>query len=82
MTGIVNECLKAVEIKVKEMKQKCKKLICNLVLDEICIREDVYFNDIRLQDYVNFGQGSNNSDGLPKAKEALVFLVVPLNSNW
>jgi len=35
-----------------------------------------------LQGFINFGQGSEDSDSLPMAKEALVFLVVALNSNW
>ncbi|CAH1711446.1 unnamed protein product [Aphis gossypii] len=48
----------------------------------MCIREDVHFNGSRLQGYINFGQGSEDSDSLPMAKEALVFLVVALNSNW
>jgi len=48
----------------------------------MCIREDSHFNGTRLQGYINFCQGSEDSDSLPMAKEALVFLIVALNSNW
>lgn len=64
------------------MKTKNKKLICGLILDEMCIREDVHFNGSRLQGFINFGQGCEGSDGLPMANKALVFLVIALNSNW
>lgn len=60
--GFTNECLKAVELKVNEIKGKNKKLIYGLVLDEMSIREDIYFNGTRLQGYINFGQRSNTSD--------------------
>jgi len=48
----------------------------------MCFREDVHINGSRFQGYINFGQGSEDSDSLPMAKEALVLLVVALNSNW
>lgn len=35
-----------------------------------------------VQGYVNYGTGTDESDGLPKAKEPLAFMLVVLNSNW
>jgi len=49
---------------------------------EMSIREDIHFNGDRLQGYINFGQDKVDSDSLPLAREALVFLLVALNSNW
>lgn len=68
----MNEYLRVVEIKLKEIKQKNKKLICGCVLDEMCIRNNGHFSDIQLLGYIHFGQGSNNSDGLFKVKKIFV----------
>jgi len=80
--GFTLESLKAVEIKVKEMKSKGKKLICALMMDEMHIKENVVFKGDRLIGHVNYGIGSECCDSLPKATQALVFMLVSLNSNW
>lgn len=80
--GFSVECLNAVKLKVEEMGEKNKKLFCGLIMDEMSIREDIHFNGHRLQGYINFGQDKVDSDSLPLAREALVFLLVALNSNW
>jgi len=67
------------------MQLKNKKLFCGLIMDEMSIMEDVHYNGERLQDYINFGCGMgvvDDCDALPRAKKALVFLIVALNSNW
>ncbi|KAE9528771.1 hypothetical protein AGLY_012346 [Aphis glycines] len=43
--GFTSESLKAVEIKVKEMKSKGKKLICALMMDKMHIKENVVFKE-------------------------------------
>lgn len=64
------------------MKSKNKTLVCGLLMDEMYIKEDIHYNGSRLQGYVNYGTGTDESDALPKAKEALTFMLLPLNSNW
>jgi len=64
------------------MKSKGKKLICGLIIDEMHIKESVTFKGDRLMGYVNYGTGTDGCDGLPKATQALVFMLVAINSNW
>lgn len=80
--GITFEALNAISIKVEEMKTKNKTLVCGLLMDEMYIKEDIHYNCTRLQGYVNYGTGTDESDAMPKAKEALTFMLVALNSNW
>jgi len=72
-------------VKSKEMQLKNKKLFCGFIMDEMSIMEDVHYNGECLQCYINFGCSMgvvDDCDALPRAKEALVFLIVALNSNW
>ncbi|KAL4084262.1 hypothetical protein QTP88_028087 [Uroleucon formosanum] len=46
------------------------------------IKESVTFKGDRLIEYVNYGTGTDGCDGLPKATQALVFMLVATNSNW
>ena len=80
--GFTAEALEAIKMKVNEMKSNEKQLICGLVMDEMFIREHVQWNGKRHQGFVNFGTGTDQHDSLPKAREALVFLIVALNSRW
>lgn len=80
--GFTAESFRAVQIKVDEMKQNNKSLICSLIIDEMSIREHVQWNGKRHQGYVNFGTGTDLHDSLPRAKDVLVFLLVALNCRW
>jgi len=81
--GFTTESLNALHNKVSEMKLKNKQLICGMMMDEVSIKQDVHFNGKRNQGYVNYGTGLNeDTDSLPLAKEALVLMLVALNSNW
>ena len=50
-------------------------------MDEMAIRKHVEWNGKKYQGLVDYGTNIQ-SDALPGAKEALVFLLVALNSNW
>ncbi len=80
--GFTQESLNAIRLKSKEMKQNGKQLICGLLMDEMHIKENISYNNQRLQGYVNYGTGTNGNDGLPRATEALVFMFVAINSCW
>lgn len=64
------------------MEAKGRKLVCGLLMDEMYIKEDFHYNNNRMQGYVNLGLNTEHFDGLPMAKEALVFMIVALNSRW
>jgi len=81
--GFTKESMNAIRIKVAEMKTKNKTLLCGMMMDEISIKEGTHFNGKRNQGYISYGTGLNeDSDSLPLAKEALVIMIVALNSNW
>lgn len=80
--GFTSEALNAIKIKSEEMLAKGKQLICGLIMDEMYIKENIHYNGKRLQGYINYGIKTDEVDGLPKAREALVFLLVSINSHW
>lgn len=81
--GFTKESVNALKNKVAQMKLKSKPLICGMIMDEISIKQDVHFNGKRNQGYVSYGTELNeDTDSLPLAKEALVLMLVALNSNW
>jgi hypothetical protein len=51
------------------------------MMDEMSIRKHIHWNGKRQIGYVNYGHDME-SDSLPEAKDALVFLLVALNSRW
>lgn len=80
--GITAESLNTIKLKVLEMKTKNSDLVCGLIMDEMSIRSGVNFNGQRLQGYISYGYKINDSDAMIEATEALVFLIVALNSYW
>lgn len=70
------------KLKVLEMKTKNSDLVCGLIMDEMSKRSGVNFNGQRLQGYISYGHKINDSDAMTEATEALVFLIVALNSYW
>jgi len=79
---ITAESLDAIKVKVEEMKKKNLNLVCGVIMDEMSIRSGIHFNGQRLQGYISVGHKINDSDAMIEATEALVFLVVALNSYW
>ncbi|XP_016657068.1 uncharacterized protein LOC107882742 [Acyrthosiphon pisum] len=81
--GFTKGSINAIQIKVAEMKLKDKTLVCGMMIDEISIKEGTHFNGTRNQGYISYGTGLNaDTDTLPLAKEAIVIMLVALNSNW
>lgn len=73
-SGYTKESMHAIKIKVEEMALHGKKLIWGLIMDEMSFKENVHYNYKRLQRYVDYGTGTDNLDGLPRAEETFVFL--------
>jgi hypothetical protein len=80
--GYTSESLNAIKMKVEELKNEQKNLICALIMDEMSIRQHVQWNGKRSLGYVSFGYNNIESDCLPLAREALVFLIVGVNCRW
>jgi len=79
--GFTNEVLHALKCKVHKMEDP---IFCNLIIDEIGIREQIEYDGNRYYGYVDLGVNSNttNVDNPPPARNALVFMLVALNSYW
>jgi hypothetical protein len=59
-------------------------MYCNLVIDEMCFRQQVEINSQKnVHGYINMGaEYSYDSDDIPLAKNALEFLAVGINGYW
>jgi hypothetical protein len=71
----------ALKLKAAESKENGKEVLGSLMLDEMSIKNHVSWDGKKYQGYIDLGNGADN-DSLPMAKEALVFMVVSLNSSW
>lgn len=67
-----------------ETKAKDQKIICNLVVDEVCIRDHIEWDGEKMHGFVDMGANINNCDGdnLVHAKNALLFMAVGINGHW
>lgn len=80
--GFTKEVFEALKCKVHKLKTP---IFCNLVIDEIAIRQQVVYDGNRYYGYVDLGIDSiDNSDiDNPRlTKSALVFMAVALNGHW
>jgi len=48
--GVTKESLVAIELKNNEMKSRGKNLVCAMMLDEMCIEENIHFNGKKIKD--------------------------------
>lgn len=76
--GFTTESLKALKLIADKKK---RPLYCCLMIDEIAIKKKIEWDGKKFHGYVDFG-GCLNTDEVPEAKEALVFLVTGINANW
>ncbi|CAH1994072.1 unnamed protein product [Acanthoscelides obtectus] len=79
--GFTQEALQALKIKHEFALSQGKAVYCNLVLDEMSIRHQVEWTGSTFSGYIDIGL-KIDSDILPEAKEALVFMLVCLNGSW
>ena len=62
-------------------KKVTTSVVCSLVFDEMAIRKHVEWNGTKFVGYVDVGTDIDD-DSVPITTEALVFMVVSLNSSW
>jgi hypothetical protein len=78
--GFCDESFCALRAKNKSSE---KKVICNLVFDEMDIRTELTFRNNKYHGYVDMGFGEpSDSDAQPLAKKALVLMLVCMNARW
>lgn len=64
---------------INQAKKRNKKLIFNLVFDEMSIRKKIEFVNGEVLGFVDLGNGITNQTG---ASQALVFMLVNINGNF
>ena len=83
--GCTSEALVALQLRASAAAGVGKKLVCNLVMDEMFIRKEVQYDPFQKKNYgyVDFGNPfQNEEDERELAKEALVFLVNAVNDRF
>lgn len=83
--GCSKEAITAIKIKTDEAKCKNKKIIANLVMDEVSIRKHIEYNKShkKFYGYVDFGNKHIDDNTVQReAKEALTFMVTAVNDHW
>ncbi|KAL1480477.1 hypothetical protein MTO96_050994 [Rhipicephalus appendiculatus] len=81
--GFTGEAMNAIRAKKKadEAKTNNKQLRCNLVVDEMAIRKHLEWDGKKFRGYVDIGNEVDD-DSNAVASEALVFMLVSLDSHW
>jgi hypothetical protein len=80
--GFTAEAFSTLEKKVEEEKLLQREVLVSLTFDEVSIRKKVEWNGERFVGAVDLGTGTEPDDSALPATEALVLMVVSLNSSW
>ena len=80
--GFTKPAFQALSAKVQEAEKEGKGVLCSLMLDEMAIKKHVSWDGKRYRGYVDLGNGVEDDDSSPVAKDALVLMVVSVNGAW
>ena len=72
--GFTKPAFQALSAKVQEAEKDGKTVLCSLMLDEMAIKKHVSWDGKRFRGYVDLGNGVEDDDSSPVAKDAIVFL--------
>jgi hypothetical protein len=83
--GFTREAFQAIKFRTSNSKN-AKRIVVNLVLDEMSIRQKVEYNGNKFHGYVEVGTNCGIDEDLEynkiQATNALVFMAVALNESW
>lgn len=79
--GFTKESFEVLRKHSDKAREKGKRLLCNLTMDEMAIKKHVEWDGHRFRGYVDIGTGVDD-DSVPAATEALVFMLVALDGAW
>lgn len=80
--GFTAEAFKVLGVTVAENHKNNKKTYGCLMVDEIAIRRHLHWDGTRMYGYIDYGTEMEESDSLPEATEAMVFLLNAANGHW
>lgn len=69
------------KIKVAESDKIDRKVLCNVVLDEMAIRKQIEWTGEKMAGLVNVGSGIHSNE-ISAATQALFFMLVAINAHW
>jgi len=79
--GITKEAINTLKVKNDKANSEGKNLYFNLVIDEMSIKRLIEWDGKKYTGFVDLGTGTD-SDELPEAQYALVFLVTCINDHY
>lgn len=79
--GISQQAIASIETKCKDRRENNRLLYFNLTIDEMSIKEKVEYRGKERCGYVDMGTNID-SDDIPTARYALVFMLVSINDYW
>lgn len=82
--GFTTEAFECLRNKAELLKSEGKELYCNLVFDEVAIRQHIQWNASRkkFDGFVDVGRLTSEGEVIPVAKEALVYLVSGITEDF
>ena len=80
--GFTDKVFQALKIRVQQSHDKGEEVVCALMLDKISIRKQMQWDGKKFRDFVDIGTDGSMDDLTPPATDALVFMLVSLNSHW
>ena len=80
--GFTEPAFDALQASVISAREKCREVLCSLMIDEMAIRTHAEWDGQKYCGFVDLGTGIDDNDSLPLAKDALVVMVVAVNSTW
>lgn len=83
--GITTESFDTLKKKADEVKQTTgKKMMCNLLTDEVAIRQHVQWNQaaMKFDGFIDCGRDAADNESLPLAKDALVYMVTGVDEDF
>lgn len=80
--GISKESLKTLAALAENFKMQGRELVVSISFDEMSIRRMVQWNDAKKRFYGYISHGEFETENIPVARNALVFLVTGLNADF
>jgi hypothetical protein len=80
--GFTSEAFEVLRQHADKSQSNNQKVFCSLIIDEMSIRQHMQYDGKRMWGHINMGTDLSDSDTLPLAREALVFIVVTLTASW
>ena len=80
--GFTEPTFLAIRSKFEAAKEAGNTVVCSLMLDEMSIKKHVAWDGVEFRGYVDLGNGNEDDDTSPVAKDALVFMAVCVNGAW